>query len=127
AWPGFRGPNCSGVLAEANPPIKIGPTNSVLWKVDLEWSPSSPCIWDDKVFVTTFAQSELQTRGYHRKTGKLVWLRGLKPDRLETFHSTESSPTATTPATDGKRVVCYFGSFGLICYDLEGKELWRHP
>jgi outer membrane protein assembly factor BamB len=24
-------------------------------------------------------------------------------------------------------VVSYFGSFGLICYDFQGKELWRHP
>jgi outer membrane protein assembly factor BamB len=23
--------------------------------------------------------------------------------------------------------VSYFGSFGLVCYDLHGKELWRHP
>src|SRR5258708_38001895 len=36
-------------------------------------------------------------------------------------------PAASTPATDGRRVVSYFGSFGLICHDFEGKELWRHP
>ena len=24
-------------------------------------------------------------------------------------------------------MVSYFGSFGLVCYDLNGKELWRHP
>jgi outer membrane protein assembly factor BamB len=24
-------------------------------------------------------------------------------------------------------VVSYFGSFGLVCYDHKGKELWRHP
>jgi outer membrane protein assembly factor BamB len=23
--------------------------------------------------------------------------------------------------------VCYFGSFGLVCYDFAGKELWRYP
>src|SRR5262249_42419041 len=27
--------------------------------------------------------------------------------------------------TDGKRIVSYFGSCGLFCYDLSGKELWR--
>jgi outer membrane protein assembly factor BamB len=127
AWPGFRGPNSSGVADAATPPIQISPTNSVLWKIQVPWSPSSPCIWDDQIFLTTFSDAELQTRCYHRQDGTLAWSRGLKPDKLETFHSTENSPAATTPATDGRRVVSYFGSFGLICYDPKGAELWRHP
>src|SRR5947207_1882763 len=28
-------------------------------------------------------------------------------------------------ATDGQRIVSYFGSCGLICYDLSGKQLWK--
>src|SRR5678816_1313707 len=112
AWPAFRGLNSSGVASEAKPPVKIGPTNSVLWKIQVPWSPSSPCIWDDQIFLTTFADNELQTRCYQRSDGKLAWSRGVKPDRLETFHSTENSPAATTPATDGQRVVVYFGSVG---------------
>jgi outer membrane protein assembly factor BamB len=127
AWPGFRGPNSSGVATGATPPIDISPSNSVLWKVQVPWSPSSPCIWEDQVFLTTFSDNELQTRCYDRQDGTLAWSRGLKPDKLETFHSTESSPAVPTPATDGQRLVSYFGSFGLICYDLKGTELWRHP
>jgi outer membrane protein assembly factor BamB len=127
AWPGFRGLNSSGVAAGATPPVDISPTNSVLWKVQVPWSPSSPCIWDDQIFLTTFSDNELQTRCYHRQDGTLAWSRGLKPDKLETFHSTESSPAAPTPATDGQRLVSYFGSFGLVCYDRKGTELWRHP
>jgi outer membrane protein assembly factor BamB len=127
AWPGFRGPNSSGVAAEATPPTEISPSNSVLWKVQVPWSPSSPCIWDDQLFLTTYNDNELQTRCYRRHDGSLAWSRGLKPDKLEAFHSTANSPAAPTPATDGQRLVSYFGSFGLICYDLKGKELWRHP
>jgi outer membrane protein assembly factor BamB len=127
SWPAFRGPNSSGVAEDATPPIDISPTNSVLWKVQVPWSPSSPCIWDDQVFLTTFIDGELQTRCYQRQDGKLAWSRGLKPDKLESFHSTESSPAVPTPATDGQRLVSYFGSFGLICYDRNGTELWRHP
>lgn len=93
----------------------------------MPWSPSSPCIWGEQLFLTAFADNELQTRCYQRRDGKLAWSRGVKPDKLEMFHSTESSPAASTPATDGERVVSYFGSFGLVCYDLQGKELWRHP
>jgi len=126
-WPTFRGPNCSGVAADAKPPVKIGPTNAVLWKVPLPFSPSSPCIWGDQLFVTAFENHELQTRCYQRTDGRLAWSRGVKVEKLETFHRTESSPVASTPVTDGERVVTYFGSFGLICHDLNGTELWRCP
>jgi len=126
AWPAFRGPNSSGVSLDATPPVDIGPTNGVLWKIQVPWSPSSPCAWDDKLFLTTFADNELQTRCYLRKDGKLAWSHGVKPEKLEMFHSTESSPAASSPATDGERVVSYFGSLGLVCYDLAGKELWRY-
>lgn len=126
-WPSFRGPNGSGVAPGGSPPVKIGPANAVLWKVALPFSPSSPCIWDDHLFVTAFENNELQTRCYQRLDGRLAWSRGVKVDRLETFHRTESSPAASSPVTDGKRVVAYFGSFGLICHDMNGSELWRHP
>ena len=32
---------------------------------------------------------------------------------------------ASTSATDGRRIVSYFGSCGVICYDLAGRELWK--
>src|SRR5262249_6246329 len=38
----------------------------------------------------------------------------------------EGSPAASTPATDGMRIISYFGSCGLFCYDLQGKELWKY-
>lgn len=126
AWPAFRGPNSSGVSTDAKPPVKISPTNSVLWKIQVPFSPSSPCISGDQIFLTTFDNGRLQTRCYQRAEGKLAWSRELKPDKLETYHSTESSPATSSPATDGERVVSYFGSFGLICYDRKGNELWRH-
>jgi outer membrane protein assembly factor BamB len=115
------------VAAGAKPPIKIGPTNLVLWKIEVPFSPSCPSVWDDQIFLTAYADGELQTRCYNRADGKLVWSRGVKPGKVETYHSIESSPAASTPATDGERVVSYFGSFGLVCYDRQGKELWRYP
>lgn len=126
-WPQFRGPNASGVAPKAKPPLKIGPTNNIRWCIAVPWSPSSPCVWGDRIFLTTFMDGELQTHSYSTRTGDLFWSRGIKPRRLETFHSTEGSPAACTPVTDGKRVVSYFGSIGLVCYDFKGKELWRCP
>ncbi|HEY2146910.1 MAG TPA: PQQ-binding-like beta-propeller repeat protein, partial [Pirellulales bacterium] len=45
---------------------------------------------------------------------------------IEKFHPIEASPAASTCATDGKRVVSYFGSCGLVCYDLDGHQLWTY-
>jgi outer membrane protein assembly factor BamB len=126
-WPQFRGPNGAGVQPDANPPIKIGPEIGKRWKIDVPWSPSSPSIWGDRIYLTTFHEGQLQTRAYQREDGTLLWIASLKPETLEVFHRTDGSPAASTVATDGRHVVSYFGSIGLICYDTEGKELWRHP
>ncbi len=126
-WPQFRGPNASGVAAEAHPPAKIGPGENVKWSVEVPWSPSSPCIWGERIFLTTFTAGQLETRCHRRADGKLLWARGIKPEGVEDFHRSDGSPAASTPATDGRYVVSYFGSFGVVCYDVEGKELWRVP
>ena len=126
-WPQFRGPNGAGVSADAKPPVKISPTENVLWSIEVPWSPSSPCIWGDRIFLTTFHEGQLETRCHDRGDGHLLWAKGIKPENLEVFHGTDGSPAASTPATDGQHVVSYFGSFGLVCHDVQGAELWRHP
>jgi outer membrane protein assembly factor BamB len=108
-WSQFRGPNCSGTLVDAYPPVEISPTNGVLWNIEVPWSPSSPCLWDDRIFLTTYLDGELQTRAYSRNKGRLLWNRSVKPERLEVYHNSEGSPAASTPVADGKRVVSYFG------------------
>lgn len=127
-WPMFRGPNASGVAAAtARPPLKISPTENVLWSADVPWSPSSPSVAAGRIFLTTFNDGKLETRAYSARDGKLLWVKALTPTKLEEFHATEGSPASATPVTDGKIVVSYFGSFGLVAYDTDGKELWQHP
>ena len=125
AWPGFRGENASGVSDTAKLPEKFGPNDNVAWIVDLPWSPSSPCVWGDKIFLTAFANKKLETRAYDLAGGKLLWTQAAPSENIEEFHATEGSPAASTPATDGRYVVSYFGSAGLFCYDFKGTELWR--
>ena len=127
-WPQFRGVNAAGVAAaDARPPAKFGPEENVLWHVAVPWSPSSPCVWGDRIFLTTFVDAELETRCHSTADGRVLWSRRIKPEALEDHHRADGSPAASTTATDGRRVVSYFGSFGLICHDVDGKELWRHP
>ncbi len=126
-WPQFRGPNCSGVSESAHPPTVFGPGTNQLWKVAVPGGMSSPVVWKDRIFLTTFDGTRLEVRCHGRKDGALLWQQAVPVEKMEEFHSTEGSPAASSCVTDGSRVVSYFGSYGLICHDLAGKELWRHP
>jgi outer membrane protein assembly factor BamB len=125
AWPQFRGPNGSGVADGQKPPVQLGPDKNVKWKVAVPSGLSSPVVAGDKVVLTAFEGRKLYTIAYNRANGKEAWRAEAPATKLEAYHKTEGSPAASTPATDGERIVSYFGSCGLICYDLAGKELWK--
>jgi len=129
SWPAFRGANSSGIgAANARPPAQMSPANNVLWSIEVPWSPGSPCVWGDRIFLGSFHEGKLETRAYSTGDGKLLWTQALSVPKLEEFHATEGSPAAATPVTDGKTVVNYFGSFGLVAYDTKtGSERWRLP
>jgi len=126
SWPQFRGPNASGISESAKPPVSFAPGTNQLWKISVPPGASSPCVWRDWIFLTAFEDGKLETICYARRDGKLLWKTDAKAEKIEDFNSSEGSPAASTVATDGKHVVSYFGSCGLICYDTKGKELWRH-
>ena len=124
-WPQFRGPNSSG-LGEGRPPVQFGPDRNVLWKTAVGAGLSSPIVWEERIFLTEFepATKQLSTLCIDRRTGKILWRRAVAPEQIEKVHDL-SSPAGSTPATDGERVYAYFGSYGLVSYDLNGKEQWE--
>src|SRR5215475_6655348 len=126
AWPRFRGPGGSGVADGQKPPVAFGPDRNVKWKVSVPSGLSSPVVAGDKLVLTAFDGGKLYTIAYDRADGKEAWRAEAPAKQLEAYHKTEGSPAASTPATDGERIVSYFGSCGLVCYDLSGKELWKH-
>jgi outer membrane protein assembly factor BamB len=95
----------------------------LVWKQTLPAGHSTPSIVGDRIFLTGHDQGELATMCLDRAAGKLLWKQGVRVEQLESVHA-EGSPAAATPACDGKRVVSFFGSFGLLCYDLDGSPLW---
>ncbi len=125
AWPQFRGPNGSGVADDQKPPVELGPNQHVKWKVPVPGGLSSPIIAGDKLVITAFDGGKLYTIAYHRADGKEAWRTEALAKQIEAYFKPEGSPAASTPATDGQRIVSYFGSCGLICYDLSGKQLWK--
>lgn len=126
-WPAFRGPNGNGFSNERNVPTHWGPDQNIKWKVKLpEPGNSSPIVTGDRVFITC-AQDQGRKRGlycYDRSSGSLRWERIVNFDKVMPTHQTNPY-CATTPVTDGKRVVVWHGSAGLFCYDVNGAELWQ--
>lgn len=125
AWSRFRGPGGSGVAEGQKPPVEIGPDKNVQWKVPVPSGLSSPIVAGDKLVLTAFDGGKLYTIAYRRADGKEAWRAEAPAKQIEPFHKSEGSPAASTPATDGERIVSYFGSCGLCCYDLAGKEFWK--
>jgi outer membrane protein assembly factor BamB len=126
AWPQFRGPGGSGIADSQKPPLEFGPNKNVKWKVAVPSGVSSPIVAGNNLVLTAFDGGKLYTIAYDRVTGKEAWRAEAPAKQIEPYHKTDGSPAASTPVTDGERIVSYFGSCGLFCYDLSGKELWRH-
>src|SRR5262249_32200018 len=125
SWPRFRGPNGSGIAENAKPPVEFGPDKNLKWKAASPSGLSSPIIAGDELVITAFDGGKLYTIAYKLKDGKEAWRPEAPAKTLEPYHKTAGSPAASSPATDGKHIVSYFGSCGLLCYDLKGKELWE--
>lgn len=110
---------------------------------------SSPVIWGDRVFLTTAVpvqggDEHLKTGLYgdiesveenaeyrwlvlcfDKATGKQLWEREAHRGVPNIKRHPKSTHANSTPAVDGKRVVAFFGSEGLYCFDLDGKPIWQ--
>lgn len=126
-WPGWRGPQGTGVSTEKNLPLKWSTNENVRWRVDLPGrGNSSPIVWGTRVFVTqaVSAENRRTVMCFDRATGKLLWQSGVTYTEREQTQR-DNPYCAATPVTDGERVIASFGSAGLYCYDFTGKELWH--
>lgn len=128
-WPQFRGPGGTGI-AEGGVavPLEFGPDRNLLWKTPLPEGHSSPVIWGDRIFLTGYRPDEkrLETLALDRASGRILWQRAVPTTSIEPVYEI-NNPAAPTPVTDGKAVFVYFGSYGLVAYDLDGRELWSQP
>lgn len=124
-WPQFRGTNSAGVSLGVAPPIEFGPGKNELWVTPLASGHSSPCIVGDSIYLTTYEsdKKQLAVVRIHRPTGSVAWSRPIETEEIETGHPS-FNPASSTPASDGERVVAYFGSYGLICFNKDGEQLW---
>jgi len=124
-WNQFRGPNGQGVAPDDLPlPTVFDRERNLMWKCDVGGGISSPCVFGDRIVVTSYESNELRTVCVARETGQVLWTRSVAAEQLERTHEI-NTPASSTATTDGERVYVYFGSFGLLAYDLDGHEVWR--
>ena len=151
SWPSFRGPQASGIAEGQNLPdrwnVKTG--ENILWRTPIPGlAHSSPVVWGNRVFVTSAISSDPKAtfrpglygdgdaskdRSVHRwiiyaidkRTGKIAWERvAHQGEPLEKRHI-KATYANSTPATDGRIVVAWFGSQGVHAYDVNGRFLWK--
>ncbi|MEK6237689.1 MAG: PQQ-like beta-propeller repeat protein [Planctomycetales bacterium] len=127
-WPAFRGPGGDGISSEKNVPVKWSSDQNIRWKAPLPRPGNgSPIVVGGKVFVVCAEDAEGRQRSlycFDRSDGKQLWAQTVAYDQKATTHKTNPY-CGSTPVSDGQRVVAWHSSAGLVCYDLQGKELWK--
>jgi outer membrane protein assembly factor BamB len=126
-WNQFRGPNGQGVAEVDRIPVNFGPESNVLWKTVIGAGHSSPVIWNNLIFLTAYESTnkkELITLAINREDGKILWRHVVQAETKVRFHPL-NNPASTSPAVDERHVYFYFGTYGLLCYDHAGKEVWQ--
>jgi outer membrane protein assembly factor BamB len=151
SWPSFRGPQASGVVEGQNLPDKwdVSTGENILWRTPIPGlSHSSPVVWGDRIFVTTAVSSDPNAtfrpglygdgdasddRSRHRwvvyaidkHSGKILWERVAYEGRPVDKRHIKSTYASSTPTSDGRVVVAWFGSQGIFAYDVNGNLRWK--
>ena len=149
-WPQFRGSEASGVTEEQNLPDSWNPATgeNILWRTAIPGlAHSSPVVWGDVVFVTSAISGRQDAtfkpglygdgdasddRSDHRwmlyaidkRTGKIRWERAAAQGAPGNKRHIKSTYASSSPATDGRVVVTWFGSQGIHAYDFTGALRW---
>lgn len=124
-WPQFRGPTGRGHSTATDVPLRWY-AESVVWRTELKGKgQSSPVNWGERLFLTGASEDGRERYLFciGRSDGKLLWERTIRCEEPETPHAMNGYATPTC-ATDGERVVAFFGPAGIHAFDMEGEKLW---
>jgi hypothetical protein len=149
-WMSFHGPQGRGVAETGATPVawNVETGENVRWRTAIPGlAHSSPVVAGGKLFVTTAVREggdaelrvglygsiapvdeegvhELQVLCLDAKSGAILWTQTAWRGVPAIKRHPKGSHAASTPATDGRNVVAFFGSEGLYCYDADGNLRW---
>jgi outer membrane protein assembly factor BamB len=124
-WPQWRGPKNDGHSLATGVPTEWGPDKNVVWKLKMPGRGSStPCIWGDRIFLTSLDGTEavLLCIG---TAGKQKWKQKMSSDARGGYRGPEGDDVSASCSTDGTFVWAYVGTGTLACFDFDGKRVWE--
>jgi outer membrane protein assembly factor BamB len=150
-WPQFRGIRASGVDERHPAPIKwdVARKDALRWKTSIPGlGHASPVVWGDTIYVATSISGRKDANlriGYYgdidpvrddtphewrvyaldKKTGAVRWQKTVLTAVPKIKRHTKATHANSTLATDGDRIVAFFGSEGLHAFDTKGNQLWK--
>ncbi|MFN0054793.1 MAG: PQQ-binding-like beta-propeller repeat protein [Planctomycetales bacterium] len=127
-WPGWRGPQRTGVTSDAGVPLDWSPEENVLWTAPLPGvGTSNPIVWGGRVFLTASEgrdEGELHVLCFDRDSGRTLWDRRLWGTAPTLFYA-RSGMASASPVTDGEHVWAFFGTGDVFCLDIDGGLVWQ--
>lgn len=130
-WPRFRGADSSGFSRLANPPEKWDTRSGegLAWKIPVPAAGfNSPIVWNERIYFSGATRGECSVFCIEFNTGKSLWQQTLprlnQPGDQKPSAATDESLATATMATDGERVLAFFGNGQLACFTLDGNALW---
>lgn len=150
-WPQFRGIDARGVAEGFSLPAEwnVADGTNVAWKTDIPGlGHASPVVWGNDVFLATSisgqkdaglrigaygaiqpvqddTEHEWRIYALDKRSGKVKWQQTAHRAVPKIKRHTKATHANSTLATDGERLIAFFGSEGLYAYDLKGKLLWK--
>ncbi|MCG8448278.1 MAG: PQQ-binding-like beta-propeller repeat protein [Pirellulales bacterium] len=123
-WPQWRGARFSGVSRETRPPVEWSNSKNVAWRLPLPGQAgATPVVWEDRIYLTTAAENELQLWCVST-AGEKLWQQTLAVgDR--SIRGDEGNMASPSPCTDGEHVWAMVGTGALTCFDKTGGEIWK--
>ena len=150
-WPQFRGIAAAGVAEGFSLPATWNTKDgtNVRWTAPIPGlGLSSPVVWGNDVFISTSisgqkdaglkvglygdiapvqddTEHEWRIYALDKRTGKVKWQQTVHKAVPKIKRHTKATHANSTLATDGERLIAFFGSEGLYAYDLAGKQIWK--
>ncbi len=131
-WPRFLGPEGRATSLNSDVPMKWNDHQNLKWKTPIGAGSSSPIVWEDRIFVTSYSgEAENVRRTLHcmdRASGKSLWTFDVGNSGREDAYQgylTEHGYASNTPVTDGEMVYAFFGKMGVYAVDFDGNQKWH--
>jgi outer membrane protein assembly factor BamB len=134
-WPGFRGPQASGISPYANVPLTFDGIEgkNIAWKTVIPLKgQSSPSIWDDRVFITGANKNTRKVYCFDAMSGSITWEKAIiggpgsskVPEGVMEDDTTYAAPTPVID-TENERIFVMFANGDVACLDVFGKIIWQ--